>query len=175
MNRSHRIALALASILVAGSFVLAQPNLPGLKDVADLVQKGDMDAARKAAGAYAAKHPDVENLMDAYKPPAKGGIGVAGGGIGLAVAKGAPAAAKMADLEKMGNDIAAISLITKLIPTKDAKANAANLKEWNDYADNAKAEGLKLAAAAKANNAAGVTAAAAKVNANCNSCHTKFR
>ena len=176
------VLAAAGLILVIGTTAVGQ-DADGIRKIASLVKAGDMVIAKKEAAAYAKKHNDPEDLMTAFKDAKKKGLGVAGGDIGIEktlnkVGRDAPTAANMAKMaagyEQMGYDIAAVGLIT------EALAPAGNMvkktrKDWLAWATGSVEAGLKVAEAAKKSSAADIKSAAAKVNSNCNSCHTTFR
>ena len=175
--------LALAGM----AFILGQADAGGGKGdgvvkIAAMLKKGDTAGAKAAAADYAKKNSDVEELMHLFKPAAKGGIGVGGkDGIEQTLVKigrdtPTPAAmGKMADAYiEMGFNVAAVALVTQsLAPDKDAGKKTR--KDWTQWATDMNESGLKLAAAAKSKSGADTKAAASKINAACNSCHTVFR
>lgn len=180
-----RLATAVAgSVLVAGLVVfvgtaMAQEKA-SIAKIADAVKKGDMATAKKLAAAYAKKNSDVDELMTAFKPAKKGGLGVGDSEQGIEqtlnkVGRDAPSAAMMAKMgdayAQMGYDIAALALITaELGPDRDQGKKTK--KAWQEWAEGMVDAGK---AVASAKSAADLKTAASKVNNNCNSCHSTFR
>ena len=154
-----------------------------LKKIVDLVKKGDMDGAKKAAADYAKGNKDVGELMEAFKKGKNGGvmsIGPAGKGIEdnyRDVGRDVPTAANVAKLakdhEEAGYYTAAIALVTANLPQKGtAKASA---KDWVKWSEELTEQGKKFADAAKAKSGADLKAAASKINNTCSACHIPFR
>jgi hypothetical protein len=184
--RNGSVALGFAAaaglMLAMGSSVVGQGGSADFKNIAELIKKGDVAGAKKAAAAYAAKI-EIEEVMDLFKPAKKKGIGVTGTDQGIEqvlnkIGRDAPTAAtmtKMADsYTEMGYNIAAMALITETkIPAKDV--GKMTKKAWLDATKGMFDDGIKLAEAAKSKSAADVKTQASKVNNNCNNCHTIFR
>jgi hypothetical protein len=173
-------------LFVAGQGGAAQDAAlkDGVLKVAATLKKGDSAAADKQATDLAKKVEDLADLMELFKTRAKGGIGV-GSKAGVVVPDGietklvamgrdAPASSTLkkesAALEEMGYVVAAMANITKKKPVAKAKT-----KEWNTWCEDMATAGLKLSAAAKSQGAADLKAAATKINASCNSCHSTYR
>ena len=187
-----RTRLGLGSIVLAGlvsAVVLSQSGAgenkalrDGVDKVAASIQKGDKDAAKKDAEAIAKKIEDLADLMDLFKPTKKGGIGFDDKtgieqmlqGLGRDAPSGASLKKNAEGLQKMAYRTAAMALITHERPVSKASSGGAR-KEWNGWSDDIVEGSIKLAAAAKAMGAADVKTAAAKINAACNSCHSKHR
>lgn len=178
------VVAAAGLMLSIGTHAYGEPSAADIKKIAEMIKKGDMAGAKKAAAAYAKKNNDVDDLMTAFKPAKKKGLGVAdsdGQGIEQMLTKigrDAPTAAtagKMAKgFEDMGYDIAAIGLITEaLAPEKDSGKKTR--KAWVEWAGGMTEAGIKLAEAGKAKGTADIKTQASKVNNNCNSCHSAFR
>jgi soluble cytochrome b562 len=190
------LASAVAVALGVWAFTAAGPGKAAdepkeaqkaVEKITETVAKGDMDAAKKQA-AEAAKKTEIADFMELFKLRAKGGLGVgpAAGAITpdgveaqvMALAKKAPAGGALAkqapDLEKMANTIYAVSLVTEAHTPKKAPAGK-NIQTWKDAVKDMQESSQELAKAAKANNAAGIKAAATKLNAACNNCHVDFR
>ncbi len=182
----------LALLVMAGWVFLASSGsageAAGLKDgvlkIAASVQKGDTAAAQSQAAVLAKKVEDLADLMELFKKRDKGGIGV-GLKKGVVVPDGieiklvkmgrdAPStseATKEAEaLQHMGAVVAAMAYVTKSKPPAKVKA-----KEWNGWCDDLAASGMKLSAAAKDHAPADLKAAASKINATCNACHSVYR
>lgn len=188
MLKSKLSKLALAMLAVAGMAFLAgtamgDPDVEGLKKIADLVKKGDMAAAKKAAAEYAKKNADVEDIMEAFKPAKKKGIGVTGVDQGIEqtlnkIGRDTPSPTQMTKLgkayEEMGYNVAAVGLVVgALAPEKDSGKKTR--KAWQEWADGMVESGQSLAKAAQGGAGAAVKAEATKVNNNCNSCHSTFK
>ena len=183
-----RIGMVAAGVVAAVGLVFVVSSAMAsendeIKKIADLVKKGDMPGAKKLAVAYAKAHSDVDELMTAFKPAKKGGIGVTGSEKGIEnvltqVGRDAPTAAnltKMSDAyAEMGYNIAAVGLITEaLAPEKNSGKKTRD--SWIEWSKGTIDAGLKLADAAKSKSSADVKTHASKVNTSCNSCHTTFR
>jgi len=130
----------------------------------------------------------LEDIMHAFKPRKKDGLGVGGSpgavtpdGIEAMIIKlkrDVPAKAEVEKnaeaLENMGYQIAALGEITlaKGGGTYNAKKTK---KDWDTWSKDQVEAGVNLAKAAKAKGAQEIKTAADKVNASCNACHTVFR
>ncbi len=184
-----RIGMMAAGVVAAAGLVFgvstatAETDIPGIKKIAEAVKKGDMAGAKKLAAAYAKANTDVEDLMAAFKPGKKGGIGVGGTDQGIEqtlnkIGRDAPTAAnmgKMADAYMdMGYNIAAVGLISEaLAPQKDNGKKTK--KTWVDSSTGMVEAGLKLVEAAKTKTAADLKTHAVRANNNCGSCHAAFK
>ena len=173
-------------LFVAGQGDAAQDAAlkDGVLKIAATLKKGDSAAADNQAKSLAKKVEDLADLMELFKKRDKGGIGV-GLKAGVAVPDGietklvamgrdAPAGSTLKKeaeaLEEMGYVVAAMAKVTKSRPIAKVKT-----KEWNTWCDDMATGGLKLSAAAKSQGAADLKAAATKINASCNSCHSTYR
>jgi hypothetical protein len=181
---------AVGAILVAGRSGAGDEKalMNNIDKVAAALKSGDKEGAKKQAEAVAKKIEEVVEAMDLLKPRKKGGYGV-GEKPGAIVPDGieqmlikigrdAPAKGtlnKDADAyEQMGYRTAAIGLIAHAkTPAKDMGKKTR--KDWMTWSNEMVEVSLQLAAAAKAKSPADVKSAAAKLNNNCNSCHTVFR
>ncbi len=151
------------------------------RKVSALVKSGDLEGATSLA-AKIAKGTDVEVIMELLKLSKKGGLGVGKGvtkndGIEKKlqeIARDAPAASDMANLELMGYDIAAVALMTHAKAPASDKGKKSK-KDWVSWSNDMKEHGIALAAAAKKKGPAEVKMAATKVNQSCNNCHSVFR
>jgi hypothetical protein len=177
--------LAAAGLLLAlGSSAVGQGGDNDVKKIADLIKKGDMAGAKKAAQEYA-KKKEIDEVMYLFKPVKKyNGLGVTGSDQGIEqvlikLNNAAPTAAimaKMADsYAEMGYNIAAVGLITEFHAPTQNMGGKKTKEEWTKWTTGSVEAALKLAEAAKAKNVADVKTQASKVNNNCNSCHTIFR
>ena len=175
--------LAAAGLMLAlGSSAVGQGGDGDVKKIAELVKKGDMAGAKKAAEAYA-KTNEIEDIMNLFKPANKKGIGVTGSTKGIEqeliqLGRDGVTAAKMLKMAdsytEMGYHIAALGLIAEhKAPTKDA--GKMTKKAWIESTTSMVETGVKFADAAKSKSAADVKSQAVKVNNSCNSCHTIFR
>ncbi|MCS7044838.1 MAG: cytochrome c [Gemmataceae bacterium] len=176
--------LMVATISAGDSKALASE----IDKIAAALKKGDKEGAAKEAEALAKKIEEVAEAMDLLKPRKKGGLGVgdkpgavAQDGIEqmlIAIGRDAPAAGTLKKnaeaLEQMAYRIGAIGLVTHAKPIQKA-ATGANRKEWNGWSNDMVEGSAKLAAAAKALGPQEVKTAAAKINAACNACHSKYR
>lgn len=153
----------------------------------EILKLAEMLAAGKDISAEAAalrkKFDDLEQIMNAYKPGNKGGIGFGKKKEGIelklnAMGKRAlPAStlkADQADLLKMAYINEAIAEVAShYAPAKPKGGKGA--KEWKQYtADQKKAAG-ELIKAIKAGSPDKVKAAANNINSACNGCHADFR
>jgi hypothetical protein len=178
------IVLAAAGLmLAAGSAALGDSDNASIRKIADMIKKGDMAGAKKAAADYAKKNPDVDFLMHAFKPTKKKGIGFEGGDTGIEqklvqVGRDAPTASSVdksaAAYEQMGYDVAAVALITELLPPEKDSGKKTR-KAWVEWSQGMAESGMKMAEAGKAKSPADIKTAATKINQNCNSCHSTFR
>jgi hypothetical protein len=158
-----------------------------INKVADLLEKGDVAGAKKAAAAVAAKN-EVETIMTAFNLRKKKGIGVGAtaneimpDGIeakiqALARDGIAPAALKKEGpgLARVGYVIAAVGHIALAkAPAKDtAKQKKSDWIQWSqDLAKSSEA----FAIAAKGSSAAEIKKTASKVNQTCDNCHAVFK
>jgi hypothetical protein len=184
--RIGTLAVALAAagglILSLGPTAIGQVAEGDVKKIADLIKKGDMPGAKKAAEAFA-KSNEMLDIMNAFLEPKKKGFTVVGTTQGieqvlLKIGRDAPSAAnmtKMADsYTDMGYTIAALGLVTEAkVPEKDV--GKMTRKSWLEAAAMTVEAGVKLAAAAKNKSPADLKTHAAKVNTGCANCHTIHR
>jgi len=196
-HRMNKIRMGVAGLALAamGLLVLeirgaanADKDLTdAINKVAEAIKKGDKDGASKAADA-AAKKFELEDIMHAFKPRKKEGLGVGGNpgaitpdGIEAMILKlkrDVPAAAQVKKdaeaLEKMAYQIAALGEITRAkAPEKDSGKKTK--KDWVQWSSEQVESGVGLAKAAKAQGAQEIKTAADKVNNSCNACHSIFR
>lgn len=204
MTRTMRFGTtALALAAVAGLLYLAGPGTAGGKEenaqkanvlkLAKMIGAGNADAAAKVAAAVGKQAKDddarlemVADVMHLLKKRSKGGLGFgekkpSRGADGLEdkineVRRDAPAGvAKDADAyQQMGYRLAAVADLTKaLAPAKDSAGK--KRADWLKWSDEMHASSMKLVEAAKSKSGAEVKAAATKLNAACNACHSVFR
>jgi hypothetical protein len=160
------------------------------------------ESVRKIAKAGAANKPDAAqkesetlakkmvlgDVMNSFKSRKHGGLGIGPkpgaimpDGIEakvIALAKkkltAAEVKAQAADLEQMGNDIAAISYVADAqIPLKRVVGPKA--PEWTKWTREMQTGAKDLSKAAKAQDAEGIKKAAMKASDSCNNCHGVFR
>jgi Cytochrome C' len=189
MNKVH-MWMTVAVLAALGLAYVAGPTSAGGEDdprgvverIAAAVKKGDMDGAKKMAGAYAKKAESVEEVMDLFKTKKKGGIGFGNkptDGIESKYREVARDGAKglsadASKYENMAYITVAIGLIAEAkVPEKDAGKKLR--KTWLQSSQDMQEGALALAKAAKSKTAADVKTAAARVNAACNACHSDFR
>ena len=163
-----------------------------VQKVADAVEKGDADTAKKLAEEIA-KDQELENVM--YLMKKRDSKGKAKGYFGVGKQPGAikpdgiedktqnlgkrPLEQKQLDKEsdalaEMAYRIAAIAEIAKAKPGEKAD-NDKKKKEWAEYAETMRKEADALADAAKTKKPAEIKAAANKIYSTCNNCHGSFR
>jgi soluble cytochrome b562 len=140
--------------------------------------KAIADKARKAAGGG---DEGLKYVMRAFKPKAKGGIGVGAKGesielkiIALSKRVSGEAAKRKNDLEKIAGVSKAIGEVTHYYPPKTKKAGK-DPKDWTKYTDDMIKGSDELAKAAKSGNAREIKTAATNLNASCTNCHGAFR
>jgi hypothetical protein len=141
----------------------------------------------KGKPADIANKADLGDVMQAFKPRAKGGLGVGPtpdtikpDGIELKfIALGKMKAIPAAALGKEGPDIAkaadvtkAIAGVTLLYAEKEGKKAPT---KWKQFAEDMQKAAGDLSAAAKKGDPAAVKTAIGKLNASCNDCHADFR
>ncbi|MBM4097499.1 MAG: cytochrome c [Planctomycetes bacterium] len=185
--RVTAFGLALA-MLAAGTGLAFQgkDNKKTLEALDALAKAGNTaEAGKKAAGDL-----DIESVMRAFKPRAKGGFGV-GAKAGLVPAnqdgieavlpnlqkKGVAKSdeAKMAEpLTELAHRVAAIAAVTAHMgPEKDQGVKTK--KKWAEFNEMMKEGAESLASAIKEKKWADVKKAAGKMNSSCSECHSVFR
>jgi len=188
MNKFVR-GLALGVLVVAAAGLVRAAD-----DDAKAAQKDVLDVAKEIAGggkvskakleAIKKKYDELAPIMYAYKPRAKGGVGVGPMGKAdgieakiIALGKKAPTKAQLEkeaeELVKVANINAAIAEITMLYTPKASAGK--DPKDWKEYTELMAKSSAELAKAAKAGNPADVQKAANNLNNACNDCHSKFR
>jgi hypothetical protein len=140
--------------------------------------KSIADASRKAAGGG---DEGLKYVMRAYKPRAKGGIGVGPKGesielkvIALSKRVSGEVAKQKDDLEKIASVSKAIAEVTHHYTPKVKKAGK-DPKDWTKYTEEMAKGSEELAKAAKSGNARDIKTAATNLNASCTNCHGTFR
>ena len=162
----------------------AQEALKKLKEMngeaAKAQAKAIADASRKAAGGG---DEGLKYVMRAYKPRAKGGIGVGpkGESIELKIIGLSKRALPAAEVGKQSKDLEEIAKISKAISevtyhyTPKGKKPGKDPKDWTKYTDEMKKGADELARAVKSGNARAIKTAATNLNASCTDCHGDFR
>jgi hypothetical protein len=183
-------ALAAAVVLLSGP-ARADDDEKEIKQAAEAVKKlaGNLDAGDVTQQAAAvARANDIEYVMHQFKPRNKGGLGVG--------AKAAPPGVKdgielaINDIGKNGiaaetlknnkEDLLQMTRVARAVaevnshypPTNKAGARKEN---WKVYTDEMKAGSKDLADAIQGGSPDKVRAAANKLAATCDRCHTEFR
>ncbi len=153
-----------------------------VRKIGATIKGGDKGGAETQAKAVAKKAEELGDIMHLFKKKDKGGLDYGGmptAGIEAKMqqlGRDVPGnvAKEAAALEQAGYDIAAIALVTKnMAPAKDMGGK--KVSDFKKWADDMYDSGLEIAKAAKGGGGQNVKTAAAKVNASCNSCHSKFR
>ena len=156
--------------------------------IADALKAGDKDLAKKLAVAAAKNIDEIGDVMHMFRPREKGGMGIgpktfgtnkAKDGIEITLrdlARDVPSnLAKQADaFEATGYYIAAIAELStaKSWPKDSGKKTK---KAWNEYSEEMTNLGIAFAKAANGKGAQQIKTAAAKLNENCNRCHSIFK
>lgn len=196
MKKNLRATIVGTALLgmALGTYLLSQAQAGEGKEINDAVakiaaaiKKGDAAAAKADAEKLAKKIEAIEDVMNALKPRKKGGIGVGKPGdvvpdgielklitLGRDAPSPAVLAKEAAHLEEMAYVLAAVADVTAAkAPTADKGKKTK--KDWNTWSVEMREASIALAKASNAKGAQDVKAAAAKVNAACNSCHSVFR
>jgi hypothetical protein len=157
--------------------------------IADLHEKADEAGAGQQAKAVAKQIEDVGDVMVLLKPRNKK-PGLGGGPTPYAIAPDGIEQMIMAlsrdgippeKLQKQAKALERLAYVSAAVmdvalakpPEKDEGTKT--IKLWNESARRAHDASMKLAKAARDNNAAGVREAAAAANAACTNCHNEFR
>jgi Cytochrome C' len=196
MSTRTRVGAVVGAVAVLGLlFVIARSGSAGdekvlagkILKIADLVEKGDAAGAQKAAAALA-KDTELEDVMHLFKPRKKKGLGV-GDKPGSITPDGieqqyiklgrdelsqGQAAKEASALARMGYVTAAIADFAMHKPNDKVKS-AQDKQDWKKWTTEMRETSVAFAEAAKSKSSAAVHKAAEKVNASCNSCHSKFR
>lgn len=189
MKFMRMMAFGLAMTMLAAGTGLAwqgKDNKKTLEALDALAKAGNTaEAGKKAAGDL-----DIESVMRAFKPRAKGGFGM-GSKAGLVPANQDGIEAMLPNLQKKGvaksdeskmaepltqlaNRVVAIALVTgHKGPEKDMGAKTK--KKWAEFNDMMKEGAESLASAVKEKKWADVKKAAGKINSSCSECHSVFR
>ncbi len=191
MTTKIRLWFACATLVAVLGYVsfAGTSNAGDAKDIkgsiakiAELIQKGDDAGAKKSAAALAKGTEEIGDIMHMFRPRSKGGMGF-GKTAGTNPAKDGLEAA-LRDIQREGANFAkqgdAIVISGQWIaaladataakgPTKDQGKKTK--KAWEQYSNEMRAAGLEFAKAKGVD----AKAAAAKVNASCNNCHSIFK
>jgi cytochrome c556 len=157
--------------------------------IADAIEKGDADAARKQADALAAKVDVLTDVMALFRLRMRKGIGVGPtpnaikpDGIEakiMALGKKAPtpkeATSEGPGVAHAAYVTAAIAEIALRKPAVDKKEGEKDPAKWKEWSEAMRKSSEELAQAAKAGKGPEVKAAATRLNASCNHCHEVFR
>ncbi|MFO0866315.1 MAG: hypothetical protein U0744_17005 [Gemmataceae bacterium] len=191
-----RVWVAAAALAAVGLMVVeisrstaAQEKglVEGINKVAEALKKGDKAGAAKLAEGVAKKF-ELDEIMHAFKPRKKGGLGVGANpgtitpdGIEQNVQKLKRDVPPKADVDKnaeayetMGYQVAALGEITRA-KAPDSDKGKKTRKDWVAWSNDQTEAGLQLAKAAKSKGAQDIKTAADKVNTSCNACHSTFR
>ena len=164
-------ALAAAAMIVVRA---EAADKDAIQKIINLVKAGKNDDAKAAAKKYAAAHPEVDELMDAFgKKSGLAPVGVEQTMIKFGRDTQSPAALGKADYQDVGAILQAVGMVTAEIPApKSPKGSQADWSKWaKEISDN----GSKLQAAIKSKTPADVKMISTKINNACNSCHTAFK
>jgi hypothetical protein len=179
--------LSLTVVTTQGGAPQAGDLNGAINNVADLIEKGDKDRAKKAAETVAANN-EVENIMTAFALRKKKGIGlgpkaneIMPDGIELKLEAVVRDGITPALLKKEGPALTRAAYVIAAVgqiahakaPEKDVgKAKKADWLKWSDELVKASEE---FAGASKGASAADVKKTAAKVKQSCDSCHAVFK
>jgi hypothetical protein len=155
--------------------------------IADLLEKGKTDDAKKEAQALAKKQgydpaKDVGGFKDPmtiFKPKSKGGLGIGGKGDGIeatiiTLGKGTKSKLGMDDLKKAAYVTLAIAEITAASPpTKNGPKK--KVADWEKWAKDMEAASQDLIKAIEKKDNKGIATSAKNLDGNCSECHQVFR
>jgi hypothetical protein len=161
----------------------------GVLKVADLIQKKDMDTARKQAQTIAQKINDPEPIMNTMSPREDGGLGVGAQPgaikpdgiekklleIDKTPLKDQQAAAEAGALQEMAFRIAAVATMAQSTCPVPAKQGKKDPKDWKKWTEDMQKQALELADAAKGKKAAEINKAVKTLNNTCATCHAVFK
>lgn len=183
------VGICLLAVAGSGSAAVDKKKIAAeLDKIADLLEKGKQEEAKKAAVAFAKdKDFDLAEVMAIFKLRTKGGVGV-GAKTGEIKPDGVEAMfislekAQKKTVETYTNELghaaylsAAVALVIADKCPVQKKMKDKDPKEWKQWSEDMSKASLDLAAAAKDKNLAKVKDAAKKVNNSCVSCHGPFR
>lgn len=184
-----------AAVLAIGIQFVSTAQAQDKKETAKKVQASIVAAGEALTSGDASKVKEVEKfdldpIMHAFKPRARGGIGF-GEKAGIVPPNEDGLESKMISLAKKplsagdaakfesaitaaAHQILAIGLASDS-KWPENKDKAKSKDKWSEYNTLMKDGAKELGAAAKAKDSAKIKAAATKVNRSCNECHTAFR
>jgi hypothetical protein len=156
--------------------------------IADLLEKNEADAAKKAAAELAKKAPDVETVMHGFKTRKLKGIGVGNepgvvtpDGIELKINALARDGITAAAIKKEGKALTRAGYVIQAIGLY-ATANAPEKNDgkkkrsdWLDWTEKMVKGSQEFVAAAKGGNAADLKKAASNIKNTCDACHAVFK
>jgi hypothetical protein len=182
------VGLAALTLAANGLGAAADGEANGLiNNVADLLQKGDVAGAKKAAKAVADKN-DVDIIMTCFNTRKKKGIGVGPtanavlpDGIEVKIEALVRDGITPAALQKEGPALARAGYVISAVghiavdkaPAKDIGKQKKS--DWLEWAHGLAKSSEEFAVAAKGSSAADLKKAASKVKQNCDSCHAVFK
>ena len=182
--------LAFAFALGTSTVAVAYQGKKGALEAVDKLAKKAKDASFADDCKKAAGNLELDPVMHAFKPRARGGFGI-GGKAGLVPAnqdgieaylptlskKGLAAAdaGKMSEpILEMANRVLAIGEVSDHL-WPESKESTKSKKKWLELNLSMKDGAKELAEAVSSKNFAGVKKAAAKLNSSCSECHSTFR
>jgi cytochrome c556 len=191
MSNRARTA-ASAAVLALGVCFVAAPDSTMAQEKKAKV--GPYNAAimalvdGKGSAEEIAKSADLGDVMQAFKPRSKGGLGIGPTADAIKpdgieqklidLGKSKKGLSKL-DLAKQSDALAkaaevtgAISQVTLLYADKEGKKNPT---KWKQFAGDMKKASADLATAARQSDGDGIKKAVNKLNASCNDCHADFR
>jgi hypothetical protein len=192
----RRLALGLAAVVVVASVAWALwPGDKGaardINRLADKVARKDEAALKEEARRVAQKYKYNRPLMTLFRPRAGkgGGLGVGRKAVAVqpdgieakikALARAAPAAAELEEqgdaLVRMAEVTAAVAEVIRHKCEVQRKTGRLDPQDWERWSGGMRQASLELAEAVRAKDAARVPAVAARLYANCTSCHRIFR
>jgi Cytochrome C' len=176
------LALGIGLLPFASSGFAFQkvPGNPALqKDIRDLAK--DIAAGKPTQAKVAAIKGKfgLDEIMELYKPQAKGGIGASEGiefklrNLGKKALTKDELAKLKGDLIELANINLAISAVAR--PHFPGNKNGKKQKDWEEYSDATSKSTMELIKAVKGEDAAAVKKIADNINASCSKCHADFR
>ncbi len=192
MATKIRLWIACATIVAVVGFVTfaSTSNAGDAKDmkgsiakIGEMIQKGDDAGAKKTAAALAKGADELGDIMHMFRPRNKGGMGFGKVAVGANPAKDGlevalrDIAREGANFAKQGDAIVVsghwIAALADVINAKgfDKYTAKKTKKSWEQYSNEMRVAGLDFAKAKGVD----AKAAAAKVNASCNNCHSIFK
>ena len=201
MTTNVRLGIAgIALVAVSGLIYVSGPTQAAqdkdmkvtVQKIADEIKKGNEGNAKKLAAAAAkdkALVDEITDVMHMFKKRDKLGLGAgikplanpAKDGIEVMIrelAKGAPGgfANQIGAYEEMGYHIAALGELSKAALDKaPTGAGKKTKKAWTDLSEEMRVLGAAFSKAATTKDGNKIKDAAAKVNENCNRCHSIFK